>query len=76
MLLADPLDEPEPEPDAPADGAVDRPALAGRDRRHHAGRRPDGIRPPLDARVLGEWLVHRRLAVAQPGRPTHSVVVL
>ena len=51
--------------------------LAGLARRDHAGRRPDRIGSPLDAGVIGEWLARSVVAlpIAQPGRPTHSVVV-
>ena len=56
MLLADPLDQAEPEPDPPADRALGRPASPGLGRRDDAGRRADGLGPPVDARVRRERL--------------------
>ena len=56
MLLADALDEPEPETDAPADRALGRPALPRRGRRDDTGRRADRRRVGTDAGILGQRL--------------------
>ena len=76
VLLADPLDQPQPEPDAPADGAVGRPPPARRVGRDHAAADGPG-RVAARCRVLGEWLVRvpsSRLAdrPTPAGPPTRS----
>ena len=67
MLLTDPLDEPQPEPDPPARRAVGGPSLPRPIGRDDAAARPDRDGSPIDAGVIGERLA--RPIVPLPDRP-------